>query len=115
MAIIIFAALFVKNFIGNISIGEKETEFSENTIEVSKDGKITGDIYEDFSKDYYSSDELQKLIDEEIEDYCRVCGDKDAVKLSSFSVEDGKAKLSLEYKDDSDYRSFNSEEFSFFF
>ena len=101
----------IKYFTSNFSMGtSREAEYTENTIEIGKKGNITGDIYEEFSESYYKEDELSKMIDSEIADYNKLSGDSDAVKLVDYKVDSGIAKVSIDYKNDIEYRGFNSTE-----
>lgn len=111
VAIIVGAVFLVKGLVGNIQSKSSSNDITENSIEVTKKGTIIGNIFESFSEDYYSEKELSKMIDEEVADYCKLSGDDNAVKVSDCVVEDGNAKLSVEYKSSADYRSFNSTEF----
>lgn len=111
VGLIVGVVFIVKYFATNIGAGKaNKSEFAENTIEISKKGNITGDIYEDFSAGYYDVNELSEMIDSEISDYNRLVGDSDAVKLSEYSVDEGIARVSIEYKDATEYRGFNSTE-----
>ena len=99
----------VKHFTKNISFEKKET-FAENTIEINKKGQVIGDIYEDFSESYYVESELSEMINDEIEDYNKLTGNASAVKLKDYSVNEGKAIVSIEYLDSEEYRGFNGKE-----
>ena len=81
----------------------------ENTVYVQKKGKITGAAIENFDKDYYNAEELQTYVEERVAEY--VAGhDKKSVKVADFAVEEGVAKLNINYAGYEDYAEFNGVE-----
>lgn len=81
----------------------------ENTIYVQKRGKVTGATVENFDKEYYDPEELQEYVDQRVADYTADHGKK-SVKVDSFSVEEGVAKLNIKYASCEDYAAFNGVE-----
>lgn len=85
--------------------------FDETTVIVGKNGKITDAIVEDFDKQYYQKNGLLDMVNEEISQYVKLTGDEDAVKLSRFEIENGKAHVYIDFQDYSDYAAFNKVDF----
>ena len=79
----------------------------ENTVYVQKKGRIIGASVETFDKDYYSEEELEEYVNQRVEAYTET-HDKKSVKMDSFSVEDGVAKLNIRYAGYEDYAEFNN-------
>lgn len=110
--VLIFAGAFflIKGLLGKVNVSNSNKEVTENTVEISKKGQITGDIYEDFDKDYYDEKELSAMIDSEIDDYNRLHGNPNAVVKKSFSVDEDKAMVKIEYDSADSYSGFNGKE-----
>lgn len=81
-------------------------DVATNTIIIDSKGKVTEALVEDFSKDYYSQDELKAFVEEEIAEY-EETHDKGDVKLSDLSVEAGTAKMVMTYADAATYQEFH--------
>ncbi len=77
----------------------------ESTVFVLKDGKIVSTDVDDFDEEKYDEEELEEYVDGQISAYNEENG-KNSVKLENLSVKDGKAVLTLEYQDWSDYKDF---------
>ena len=84
----------------------REAEVTANTVIVEKKGKVTGAIVEDFTQDYYNSDELKQMVEEEVTSYNESSGGED-VSLNRFEVKDGIAKVYLDYDSADTYTAFN--------
>ena len=84
----------------------REAEVTTNTVIVEKKGKVTGAIVEDFAQDYYNSDELKQMVEEEVTSYNESSGGED-VSLNRFEVKDGIAKVYLDYDSADTYTAFN--------
>lgn len=93
--------------------GAGKDVLEETTLIVQKNGKVTDAIVESFDKEYYSAQELQGMVTDELAEYGRLSGDKDNAVLSEFTVEDGLAKVLIEFATPADYASFNGVEFFF--
>lgn len=79
-------------------------DVSERLVDVGKKGAVTYyDIYL-FDKEYYQEEELKTSLEEMCESYNEENG-SGSVKIESFAVEDGKAKLSLKCKTAGDFSS----------
>lgn len=81
-----------------------------NTIIVEKNGKITEALVEDFSKDYYTQEELQSFVESEIEEFKAENTEAD-IKLSDLTVETGTARMVIRYGNASTYRDFHKVNF----
>lgn len=80
----------------------------EDTVYIQKNGTISEASVESFDKDYYSQEELESFIKDEIDDY-----EKDydgSVKMVAFKVEEDTAKLMMKYGDYQSYSDFNGQE-----
>lgn len=84
-------------------------DVSENTIYVQKKGKITEALVETFDKSYYSAEELEAYINQRMEDYTK-SHDEKSIEMKSFAVEDGTARLHMDYAGYEDYAAFNGVE-----
>ena len=80
-----------------------------DTVYVTKNGKVISVDTETFDQSYYDEAELKDYVESTVESYNADYG-KDAVKVQSISVEDGNAKLEMEYKTVDDYAAFNGVE-----
>lgn len=81
-----------------------------STVQVDKKGKVTGLTVESFEKDYYSKEDLESFITEQVEDYTSQNPDS-TVEVKDISVEEQVAKVMVEYADSEEYASFNEREF----
>lgn len=75
------------------------------TLFVYEDGSVVSTDVESFDQEQYKVEELEKYVDEQILDYETRTG-KDAISLHKLKVEDGVAKLTLEYDSAADYQEF---------
>ncbi len=85
--------------------GAKE---ERTTLHIKDGGKVVENVTEEFDKDNYDEKELEKFVDQEIEEYIDKSGEK-SIKSSGFSVEDGKAYMTLKFDDTKVYSDFNQE------
>ena len=84
----------------------KSLEADRDTVYVQKKGTVTSAAISDFDKDYYDEEELKKYVDERVADYQEQHGE-DSVSIDKFSVEEGVAKLYINYKGYEEYQDFN--------
>lgn len=83
------------------------TKFPDtDTVYIQKNGEISEASVESFDKKYYSQDELESYIKDEISDYKKK-HDDGSVKLTSLKMEDKKAKLMMKYDGYQSYSDFN--------
>ncbi len=85
-------------------------EVATNTVIVEKNGKIIEALVEDFSKDYYTQEELQAFVEGEIADFVAENAEAE-IKMSKLTVEAGTAKMSLRYGNADTYRDFHKVNF----
>lgn len=81
----------------------KKLDVERSTVYVQKNGSITEVAIEDFKDENYSEEELKDFIDKKVEAYQEE-HDKKSAKVSDFSVEEGIAKLHIEYAGYEDYQ-----------
>lgn len=81
-------------------------DVTTNTIVIKEDNTVQSSIVEDFDKDYYSQEELEAFINEEVTDYNEKNGE-DQIKMHSIHVADQKACVVFNYNDIDDYSVFN--------
>ncbi|MEY8334083.1 hypothetical protein AALB53_13400 [Lachnospiraceae bacterium 47-T17] len=88
------------------------TEFSadKDTVYVEKKGTVRGANVADFDKEYYSESELSDFITETVDTYVAKSGEG-TVEIAEFAVEDGVARVYLNYAGVTDYADFNGVEF----
>lgn len=82
----------------------------ETAIGISKAGKITQVLKEDFPTEFYSSEELITWVTEQADEYNHTAG-QEQVTVKKAEVEEDQAVVILQYKTDEDYRKFNSVDF----
>lgn len=78
------------------------------TIHIKNGGKIVENVTETFEGGNYDEKELKEFVDREIKDYIGESGKK-GVKSSGFSVEEGKAYMTITFDDAQTYSDFNKE------
>ena len=81
-------------------------EVKDSTVFVEKDGAIISTDIESFDVNTYDESGLKEYVSEAIDEYTQKNG-TDSVKLKNLTVEDGQAKLTLEYASVEDYSKFN--------
>ena len=89
--------------------GESDTDTKDanrDTVFINKKGEISEFICSDFKEDYYDKDELEAFINEKVDAYRDLYGEE-SVEVAKFDVENGIAKLTLNYYDPTDYAEFN--------
>ncbi|MCH5253652.1 MAG: hypothetical protein J1F41_01920 [Lachnospiraceae bacterium] len=87
------------------SFGAKVPEMS--TISIQKDGKIQQTIVDQFERNYYDADELEKMTQEKIE---RFSDGEESIICESVEENDGTIIVKMTYQTDSDYMDFNNRE-----
>lgn len=81
------------------------------TVSFQKDGGVTQIIVEDFSQPYYNAEELEADITAKIAEYNTKAGVEDAIVLKDVELgEDKKICVKIEFKQSSDYKTFNEKE-----
>lgn len=82
----------------------------KDTVYVQKKGTIKGANVADFDKEYYDEEELSDFITETVDTYVAGAGEG-SVEIVEFAVEDGTARVYLDYAGAEDYAAFNGVEF----
>lgn len=78
------------------------------TLHIKNGGKVVENVAEDFGEQNYDENELKDFIQEEVEKFQEESG-KGSIKSSGFSVEDGKAYVTLKFNAPSAYAEFHKE------
>lgn len=81
-------------------------DVATNTVIIEKNGKVTEALVEDFSKDYYSEEELESFVEAEIEEY-KAENEGADIKMSGLSIEAGTARMTIKYGDAATYKEFH--------
>ncbi len=84
----------------------KPLEADCNTVYIQKDGEVVSLAVEKLDKDYYDEEELKSYVEEKISAYQAENGE-DTVEIDEFSVEDGTAKLRIDYDGYESYQKVN--------
>lgn len=87
-----------------------EAAIEKNTLSIDKKNVVTETLIDDFSKEYYSSDELKQMIDNEVSDYNSSAG-ADNITVENFEVADKKVKLVRKYTSYKDYAGLTGQDF----
>lgn len=80
----------------------------ETTITVSKKGRVSERIVENFSKDYYDIEELKGEFSRSVSDYNNTIG-ADEITLKNLELKESKVYVDLDFKGPSDYEKFVGE------
>ena len=72
-------------------------EADTNTVYVSKHGKVVSMDVEQLDQSYYDETELKEFVDSAVDEYNTENG-KNSVKVDDLTVEDGTAKLRMDYE-----------------
>ncbi len=83
----------------------KKIDADTSTVFIEKKGRIISIDVEDLDKEYYDASELEDYITTHVETYTAENGE--TVEKASFDVEEGIAKLRMEYDSYEDYTGFN--------
>lgn len=80
----------------------------ETTITVSKKGRVSERIVENFNKDYYDIEELKGEFARSVTDYNNTIGD-DEITLKNLELKESKVYVDLDFRGPSDYEKFVGE------
>ena len=90
---------------------EEEPWVPDSTaIQVSQDGRITETIIDRLTESYYSSTELQEMVNASVKDHTAVYGDG-SVFVKEFTANGSDIRIVLEYAAAEDYAAFNNVRF----
>lgn len=81
-------------------------EAEHSVVYVDKKGEVVSLDVEEMDQEYYDETELETFVDEAVKEYTDANG-KGSVKVDSLAVENGIAKLQMQYKTAEDYTKFN--------
>lgn len=98
--------LVVMTSCGKNKVSITAENVTTNSIVIKEDNTVQSSIVEDFDKEYYSQEELETFINEEVTDYNEKYGE-DQVKMHSIHVADKKASVVFNYNDIDDFSIFN--------
>jgi len=90
---------------------EKNEQFNETSVVLSKNGGITNVIVESFAEDYYTEDGLRTFFTEKIREYDTNPDDELGISLGEIKVENGTAKATIEFSDYKVYSGFYNTDF----
>ena len=83
---------------------------ASTAIQVSQDGRITETIIDRLTESYYSSSELQEMVNASVKDHTAVYGDG-SVSVKEFTANGSDIRIVLEYAAAEDYAAFNNVRF----
>lgn len=90
---------------------EEELWVPDSTaIQVSQDGRITETIIDRLTESYYSSTELQEMVNASVKDHTAAYGDG-SVSVKEFAANGSDIRIVLEYAAAEDYAAFNNVRF----
>jgi len=99
-------AILAVLMLGTMLVGCGPVDSESNLIFISKKGQVQTVDVEEFDKSYYNEADFKAFAQEAIDVYNK-SHEVDAITLSEFSVEEGIAKLKMEYKSVADFSNFN--------
>ncbi len=85
--------------------GDKANE-DITTIQINKDGSVSGTIVEEFEKEYYEAEDLKEYTLDAIAAY-NASGEGKEISVSQVDAEDGIVRLQMKYGSAKDYADFN--------
>lgn len=91
--------------------GENEVAEQGNSVQIAKDGSITGTLVNVLDQSYYDPEELKTMIETEISETNTTLG-ADAVALNDYQCDSaGNVKVKVKYVDSDSYTAFNGTTF----
>lgn len=99
--------------VNGCSMLDQEKEWKpqkSSAISVGKDGTITEYVNDTLDESYYSTSELQSMIESQISDYNSKNGEN-SVSMKDFQINGKTVQLTMEYGKAEDYAQFNHVEF----
>ena len=91
---------------GTMLVGCGPADSESSLIYISKKGRVQTVDVEEFDKSYYSEEDFKTFAQEAIDAYNK-SHEVDAIMLKEFTLEEGVAKLKMEYKSVADFSDFN--------
>lgn len=89
--------------------GNSVTAFApaESSLYITSEGTVTSATVETYEKEYYNADELKASVEEVLTDFNETAGGEEAVvKVKECTMENGTAKLLLDFEDAGTYLGF---------
>lgn len=85
----------------------KVESFDRTTLTAVKNGTVKESVIDRLDENYYNSDDLKKMIDETVGEYCAKNGEG-AILVDAFSAEEGQIVLDMTYRSAQDYADYNN-------
>lgn len=82
----------------------------QTTLEADSDGTIRETVIDTLDQSWYSSQELQDMVDTSVAAYCREQGEG-AVRVDRFTVQESTVTLAMTYRSAQDYAGYNNVSF----
>lgn len=89
---------------------EKAWEPGETALQVMEDGTVTETVIDQLDESYYSSAELESMVNSSVSEYNKEHGE-DAVKVDSLVIENNQVTLTMTYRTAEDYAGYNNVRF----
>lgn len=102
----ILCAILAVLLLGMMLAGCGPADSESNLVYISKKGQVQTVDVEEFDKSYYSEEDFKTFAQEAIDAYNKA-HEVDAITLKEFTLEEGVAKLKMEYKSVADFSDFN--------
>lgn len=77
-----------------------------SVVYVEKNGTVISLDVEELAQDYYDAEELESFVNDAVSEYTEEHG-RSSVKVQELTVEEGTARLQMQYKTAEDYSAFN--------
>ena len=81
-------------------------EGESSVVYVEKNGTVISLDVEELAQDYYDAEELESFVNDAVSEYTEEHG-RSSVKVQELTVEEGTARLQMQYKTADDYSAFN--------
>ena len=91
-------------------LGEKPLEPTETALQMKKDGTVTETVIDQLDQNYYSSQELESMINSSVSEYNQSKGG-DVITIDSLSIENNQVNLTMTYASAQDYAEYNNVRF----
>lgn len=107
----ITAVLMCTLMLGGCGIlGEETWEPQETALQMKKDGTVTETVIDALDQSYYSSQELESMINSSVSEYNQTKG-SEAITIDSLSIENNQVNLTMTYASAEDYAEYNNVRF----
>lgn len=89
---------------------EQAWEPGQTALEVREDGTVTETVIDQLDQNYYSSAELESMVNSSVSEYNQEHG-ADAVTVDSLTIENNQVTLAMTYRTPEDYANYNNVRF----